>query len=107
SSDFSNWNTSSGSTGQASVETSVVHNGTDSAQFTNASGQFVSISASLIGGAQTQTYTRFSLRLDSQAFTGITPIAVGRDANGKNLWVVYYDANRHGLDVYFWNGAGT
>ena len=84
---------------------SVVNSGTYAAAFTNTSGQFVSISAPLIGGAQAQTHTRFSFRFSSGL--GTTPIAVGQDVNNSNLWVIYYDAGRHGLDVYFWNGART
>jgi len=101
--DLSTWTVYSGSTGQASVQTSVVHGGTYAASFTNTSGQFVLIYAPLINGAQTQTYTHFYFRFP--AGLGTTPIAMGQDASNTNLWLIYYDAGRHGLDVFFWNGA--
>ncbi|HLJ33130.1 MAG TPA: N,N-dimethylformamidase beta subunit family domain-containing protein [Ktedonobacteraceae bacterium] len=104
--DFSNWNVSSGNTGQATVQTAVVNSGTYAAAFTNSNGQFVAISAPLNSGAQTQTYTRFYFRFTS-SFTGTTPIAMAQDVNSTNMWLMYYDAGRHGLDVYFWNGART
>ncbi|MEO8972891.1 MAG: N,N-dimethylformamidase beta subunit family domain-containing protein [Ktedonobacteraceae bacterium] len=103
---FNNWTVSSGNTGQASVQTAVVNSGTYAAAFTNTNGQFVAISAPLINGAQTQTYTRFYFRFDA-SFTGTTPIAMAQDANSANQWLMYYDAGRHGLDIYFWNGART
>jgi hypothetical protein len=103
--DFSSWPLSPASTGQASVQTSVVNSGTHAAAFTNTSGQFVAIAAPLIGGAQTQTYTRFYFRFTSGL--GTTPIALGRDINNNIVWLIYYDASRQGLDIYFWNGART
>jgi hypothetical protein len=93
------------STGQATVRPSVVNSGTYAASFTNASGQYVYLYTSLPGGAQSQTYTRFYFRFTSGL--GTTPIAVGKNATNNDLWLIYYDANRHGLDVYFWNSART
>jgi hypothetical protein len=101
---FSQWTGPSG-TGQATVQATVVNSGTEAAAFTNTSGQYVYITASLSGGAQTQTYTRFYFRFASLASS--TPIAFARDSNNNNLWEVDYDANRQGLDIYFWNGART
>ena len=31
---------------------------------------------------------------------------MARNANGGNTWEVDYNAGRHGLDFYFWNGSG-
>src|SRR5207249_1653139 len=96
---------SSDSTGQRTVQTTVVNDGTYAAQFTNASGQYSYIYTALPGGSQTLTYTRFYFRFASM--TSGTQIAITRNANGGNVWEVDYNSNRHGLDIYFWNGAGT
>ncbi|HEX8997896.1 MAG TPA: choice-of-anchor D domain-containing protein [Ktedonobacterales bacterium] len=101
---FGQWTGPTG-TGKATVQTAVVNTGTNAAQLTNTSGQYVTLSANLAGGAQTSTYTRFYFRFASGV--GTTPIAQGRNAAGANLWEVDYDASRQGLDIYFWNGAGT
>jgi hypothetical protein len=101
---FSQWNLSNAdSTGQATVQTSVVHSGTFAAALTNSSGQYVYLYASLIGGPETQTFTRFSFRLSSVA--NGTILAIGRNTNGGNAWEIDYDA-RGGLDIYFWNSSG-
>jgi len=102
---FNNWTVYSGSNGQASIETSVVNSGSYAAALTNTSGQFTLVYTPLIGGAQSQTYSRFYFR--TAAGLGTTPIAMGQDASNTNLWVILYDAGRKGLDVYFWNGART
>lgn len=103
--DFSQWNVASGNTGQATVQTTVVHSGSYAADFTNTSGQLVSISTPLINGPQSQTYTRIYFQYTSGLTT--TPIALGQDVNGQDLWLIYFDAGRQGLDIYFWNGART
>jgi Abnormal spindle-like microcephaly-assoc'd, ASPM-SPD-2-Hydin len=100
------WNAPAGN-GQASVETSVVNSGSDAVALTNASGQFVSISAGLIGGPETLTYTSFAFRIAASAAGSTTTLAQGTDANGDVMWVIVYDAGRKGLDVYVWNGART
>lgn len=99
---FSQWNTPAG-TGKAAVQAAVVNTGTNAASFTNGSGQYVFTTASLVGGAQTQTYTRFYFRFSSLASS--TPLVLARDSSNRNLWEVDYDAGRKGIDVYFWNGA--
>jgi Abnormal spindle-like microcephaly-assoc'd, ASPM-SPD-2-Hydin len=102
--DFSAWSQAPGGNGQASVQTSVVHGGNDAAAFTNTSGQYAMVSTGLNGGGQSLTYTRFYFNLPSLTSTSL--IAAAQDSNGKNVWIIYYDAGRHGLDIYFWNGAG-
>ncbi|HZC06970.1 MAG TPA: N,N-dimethylformamidase beta subunit family domain-containing protein, partial [Ktedonobacterales bacterium] len=101
---FGQWSAPTG-TGAAKVQSSVVNSGTYAAQLTNTSGQYVTLSASLAGGAQTSTYTRFYFRVTSGA--GTSPITEGLNALGAKLWEVDYDASRQGLDIYFWNGAGV
>ena len=61
--------------------------------------------ATSVSGLPTLTYTRFYFRMAN--LSGTTLIALGQDASGHNHWVVYYDSARQGIDVYFWNGAGT
>src|SRR5207253_10419566 len=68
-------------------------------------GQFVGMFADLPGGPQAATYTRFCFNVSG--LTGSTPLAQGRNSNGKFLWEVDYDASRAGLDAYFWNGVST
>jgi len=34
-------------------------------------------------------------------------LALARNNNGGNTWEIDYDANRHGLDIYFWGANGT
>ncbi len=102
---FSQWSNPPGGAGQATVQTSVVNSGAYAAQLTNAAGQTVSISTGMNGGVSpTLSYTRFYFRFASGQ--GTTPIAFGQDAGNHNRWLIYYDAGRQGLDVYFWNGAG-
>ncbi len=103
--DFSSWSRGTGGNGQATVQTVVVHSGNDAASFTNASGQYTMVSTALTGGAEPLTYTTFSFSLSSLTSTSL--IAAAQDSNGKNVWIIYYDAGRQGLDIYFWNGAGT
>jgi P pilus assembly chaperone PapD len=97
------WSNPSGP-GQASAQTTVVNSGSDALSLTNQSGQYVMLTGALIGGGETQTYTRFYFRVASPA-SATTTIAQGRDQDGNLLWVVVYDAGRHGIDAYFWNGA--
>jgi hypothetical protein len=96
----------SDSTGTASVETSVVNGGKNALDLNNSSGQYVYENTTLPGGPQGQTYTRFYFRYSSNVSTG-TPLAIVRNANGSNVWEADLDLNRHGLDIYFWNGANT
>jgi len=103
--DFSQWNLpSSDSTGQRTVQSSVVNTGTFASAFTNSSGQYAYIYTALPDGPQSQTFTRFYFRLSSTA--GGTILAEGRNANGGNTWEVDYNSGRQGLDLYFWNSAG-
>jgi hypothetical protein len=69
---------------------------------TNASGQYVQISANL-SHAETLTYTSFAFNLSSATTT--STLAEGQDANGNVMWVVMYDAGRKGIDAYFWNDS--
>ncbi len=101
---FSQWNLpDSDSTGQATVESTVVNGGTHAAAFTNSSGQYTYLYTSFTGGPQSQTFTKMYFRLSSLTTGSI--LAVGRNANGGNVWEVDYDA-RQGLDIYFWNSSG-
>jgi hypothetical protein len=102
---FSQWSNAPAGTGQASVQTTTVSSGVYAAQLTNASGQTVSISTTFSGNvAPTLSYTRFYFRFASGL--GTTPIALAEDATNHLRWLIYYDAGRQGLDIYFWNGAG-
>jgi hypothetical protein len=103
--DLSQWTlASSDSTGQRKVETTVTNNGQYAAAFTNASGQYSYIYTALPGGPQTQTFTRFYFQATNVGTSSM--LALARNANGGNTWEVDYDANRHGLDIYFWNSSG-
>jgi hypothetical protein len=101
---FSQWSVPAFS-GQANVQSTVVNSGTYAAMFTNTGGQYTYLYSDLANGAQTATYTRFYFRFSS--LSASTPIAFGRDINGNTLWEIDYDAGRHGIDIYFWNGART
>ncbi|MBA2286472.1 MAG: choice-of-anchor D domain-containing protein [Ktedonobacteraceae bacterium] len=101
--DLSHWNLSG--SGNRTVETSVVNSGSHAVAFTNTAGQDAYLSTTLVGGGQVHTFTRLSFRVAAQ--TGGTVLMIGRNANGNNVWEVDYNANRHGLDIYFWNGART
>src|SRR5207248_7936686 len=104
--DLSKWTLSNAdSTGTATVQSSIVNNGQDAVALTNSSGQYVYLNTALPGGAQSQTFTRFYFQLSSVA--NGTQLAIARNANGGNVWEIDYNANRKGLDIYFWNGAGT
>jgi len=94
-----------GGNGTASIQSSVTHGGSGALSLTNTSGQFITETASLAGGPQVQTFTRFYVRIASGATTGT--IAAGRNASGANQWIILYDQARKGLDVYVWNGART
>ncbi|UWZ85850.1 choice-of-anchor D domain-containing protein [Occallatibacter riparius] len=101
---FSLWNLQSGdSTGQRTIQTQVVNSGTSAAAFTNSTGQYAYIYTAQ-ASPQPQTFTRFYLRLANT--TTSTQVAIGRNANGGNSWEIDYDTNRHGLDIYFWDGSG-
>ena len=86
------------------VNLTTVNSGSDALAIQNASGQYADVSAALIGGGETLTYTRFYFRIASPA-SATTTLAEGLDQNGAVLWLVVYDAGRHGIDAYFWNGG--
>ena len=94
----------SDSTGQASVETTVVHSGTYAAALTNTSGQYVYLDTALAVGGQSQNFTRFYVRLSSVA--NGTILAIGQDGNGMNVWEIDYNGDRKELDFYFWTSGG-
>ena len=102
---LSNWSSPSGP-GQASAESTVVNSGNSALALANSSGQYVTFSGALIGGGETLTYTRFYFRIAGTA-SSTSELAEGLDQNGNVVWVIYYDANRKGIDGYFWNGART
>jgi len=91
--------------GSISVESTTVNSGAQAAALTNASGQYVGLHASLSGGGQTLTYSRFCFNLSG--ITGSFILAQAKDVNGQSRWEIDYDAGRSSLDVYFWNGAGS
>ena len=100
------WNLpSSDSTGTRTVQSAVVNSGSNALSFNNANGQYCYVYTALPSGPEAQTFTRFSLRIGSDV-TGGTQLAIARNNNGNNVWEVDYDANRHGLDIYFWNASG-
>jgi hypothetical protein len=96
----------SDSSGTATVETTTVNSGTHAVALNNTSGQYVYLYTALPSGAQSQTFTRFYFRYGSNVTSG-TQLALARNANGGNVWELDFNANRHGLDLYFWNGANT
>ncbi|HJT57984.1 MAG TPA: choice-of-anchor D domain-containing protein [Ktedonobacteraceae bacterium] len=103
--DFSNWTLPNGdSTGQLTVQSSVVHSGNDAAAITNTSGQYAYLYTAMPGGAQNSTFTRFSFQVS--IVSNGTILAVGRSATNGNIWEIDYNGNRHGLDIYFWNSSG-
>ena len=102
---LSNWATPSG-TGQATVESTVVNSGNSALELSATGAQYIELTGALIGGGEALTYTRFYFRVASPA-TSTTTLAEGLDQNGNVVWVVDYDANRQGIDAYFWNGART
>ena len=59
----------------------------------------------LPSGPQAQTFTKFSFYYGSNV-TGNTQLAIARNS-GSNVWEVDFNNSRHGLDIYFWNGANT
>ncbi|MBV9615868.1 MAG: choice-of-anchor D domain-containing protein, partial [Ktedonobacteraceae bacterium] len=101
--DFSQWTGGTSGAGAATVQSSVVNNGTHAAQLTNAAGQSIQVSTAL-SGIPALNYTRFYFRFAS--LSGTTLIALAQDSSGHNQWIIYYDSGRQGLDIYFWNGAG-
>jgi hypothetical protein len=70
---------------------------------TSGSGQYVTIYQNLSGGAESLTYTSFSVYIANPAVT--TTLATGEDLQGNTRWAIVYDASRHGLDTYLFNGA--
>ena len=100
---FSEWTNGASGSGTATVGNAVVNTGSNAAQLTNASGQLVQISTTFSAGQL--SYTRFYFRFAS--LSGTTLLALGQDTTGHNQWIVYYDSARAGLDIYFWNAAGT
>lgn len=102
---FSQWNlSSSDSTGQATVQSTVVNSGTHAAALTNTSGQYAYLYTAFTGGPESQTFTKFFFQVSSLATSSI--LAIGRNANGGNVWEADYDAGRQGLDIYFWTSSG-
>jgi archaellum component FlaF (FlaF/FlaG flagellin family) len=97
---------SSDSTGSRTIESTAVNGGSNALALTNASGQYAYIYTTLPSGPQAQTFTRFYFRVASN-LSGGTQLAIARNANGGNTWEVDYNAGRHGLDFYFWNGNGN
>src|SRR4029077_14978512 len=57
------------------------------------------------GAAPALTYTRFYFNFSSLSTT--TLLALAQDSSGHNIWIIYYDSGRQGLDIYYWNAAGT
>lgn len=103
---FNQWTGGTSGTGSATVQQTTVNSGNDAAALTNAAGQTTQVSTSINGGvAPTLAYSRFSFDLASVTTT--TLIALAQDSSGHNIWIMYYDSGRQGLDIYFWNGAGT
>jgi hypothetical protein len=102
--DFSHWTNGASGTGAATVQTAVVNKGTHAAQLTNAAGQTIQLVTAL-SGTSTLTYTRIFYRFAS--LSGTTLIAQGEDSSSNSQWIMYYDSARKGIDVYFWNAAGT
>ena len=96
---------SSDSTGSRTVQSTVVNSGTNALALTNTSGQYAYVYTALPSGPQAQTFTRFYVRVGSTV-TSSTQLAIARNANGSNTFEVDYNAGRHGLDFYFWNGSG-
>jgi hypothetical protein len=96
---------SSDSTGTRTVQSSVVHSGSDAAAFTITSGQYAYIYTALPSGPQSQTYTRFYFRLTNAANSSM--VAAARSATGSNAWEIDYDGNHQALDFYFWNSSGA
>jgi Abnormal spindle-like microcephaly-assoc'd, ASPM-SPD-2-Hydin len=94
------------STGTIAAQSNVVHTGTYALAFTNTGGQYAYVYTVLPSGPQSQTFTKFSFYCGSNVTSG-TQFAIARNNNGGNVWEVDYNANRHGLDIYFWNGANT
>jgi hypothetical protein len=102
---FSLWTLpSSDSTGQSTIQSTVVNSGAAAAAFTNTSGQYVYRYTALPGGPQSQTFTRFYFRLTS--LTNGTILAIARNANNGNTWEIDYNS-RKGLDIYFWTSTGA
>jgi Abnormal spindle-like microcephaly-assoc'd, ASPM-SPD-2-Hydin len=89
--------------GTATVQTTVVNRGVYALAMTNGAGQFVTVSQTLLGGAQAHTFTRLYFRINTANVTA--SVATATDTAGNNLWAVLYDASGHRLDVYFWNSA--
>src|SRR6266704_3326685 len=96
---------SSDSTGARTVQSTVVNSGSDALAFTNTSGQYAYVYTALPSGPEAQTFTRFYFRFSSNVTSGIQ-LAIARNSNGGNVWEIDYNANRHGLDVYFWSTNG-
>lgn len=103
---FSKWTfNNSDSSGQASVQTAVVHGGTYAASFANStSSQYSYIYTPLPSGPVSQSATRFSFRINNPSVG--TDIAIARNDYGTNTWELAYDATSKLIYVYFW-GAGN
>ena len=90
-------------TGSAATSATTVNSGAGAGVLRNDAGQYVGLSADLVGGAQPSTFTRFCFNLAD--LPGSTVLAQGRDADGRTMWEIDYDFGRKGLDLYVWNGA--
>lgn len=103
--DLSKWTFgNSDSTGQTTVQSSVVHNGNDALALANDNGEFCYIHTPLPSDPVGQSYTRFYFRT-SNADLG-SEVAMGRNDNGVSVWEVLYNQATKSLDVYFRNEAG-
>ncbi len=101
------WNGPFG-TGSAGVVTGPsVHSGTYSAQLIDPSGssQYVTLTQNLVNSPGANTYTRLYFQVSDASVT--STLAVATDSSGNNRWAAIYDGGSHGVDTYFWNGAGT
>jgi len=104
--DLSAWTLpSSDSTGSADVESSLINTGSQALAFDNSSGQYAYIYTALPSGPEAQAFTRFYFRVASNVTAG-AQLAIGRSNSGSNTFEIDYNANRHGVDVYVWDGSG-
>ncbi|GHO46805.1 choice-of-anchor D domain-containing protein [Ktedonospora formicarum] len=102
---FTKWTfTNADSTGQASVQTSVTHGGTNAAAFINSANQYSYIYTTMPSGPVTQSFTRLYFRISDTSIG--TDIALGRNNNGNNAWEIVYNSGTKGLDAFIWGNNG-
>jgi hypothetical protein len=102
---FTKWTfTNADSTGQASVQMTVVHGGTHAAAFINSANQYSYIYTTMPSGPVPQSYTRLYFRISDLSIG--TDIALGRNNNGNNAWEIVYNANTKALDTFIWGNGG-